>query len=295
MILCCGDALIDILPDGIERPGGAAYNTAILLARLGQRAGLLAGLSHDSGGQRLCKGLKDAGVSFDLCPLSDSPSPRALVTLENGTPRYRFEDTGSAGRQLTFDDLPPLPDSVEALVLGGISLTGDPSATAFETLMAQETSARITLLDPNIRPAAIEDEQAFRDRLDRMIALADIVKLSAEDLSWLEGPGNAEEKAHGFLAHGPGLVCLTLGAEGAVAFTHGTRLALPATKVAETDTVGAGDSFNAGLMAALAQHGKMNRLSVSTMTPETLHAVMETAIRIASESIAHKGASRKPA
>ncbi len=112
---------------------------------------------------------------------------------------------------LRRDDLPPPGEEVEALFFGGISLVADPCGAAYEALAEREAGQRVVMVDPNIRPGFIRDEAAYRARIARMIASADIVKLSDEDLHWLEGAGDSGELARALLETGPALVCITQG------------------------------------------------------------------------------------
>ena len=197
MILCCGEALIDMLPretgDGdaafVPHAGGAVFNTAIALGRLGVQAGFFCPLSDDLFGRRLRAALDASGVDHTLSPAVDRPCTLAFVTLTNGQAQYAFYDSGTALREMTLAELPVLDDSVRALFFGGISLVGDPCGAGFATLCAH-AGDRVVMLDPNIRPGFIRDEAAYRARLDGMLARADIVKFSDEDLHWLMGAGD---------------------------------------------------------------------------------------------------------
>ncbi|MCE8472689.1 PfkB family carbohydrate kinase, partial [Rhodovulum sulfidophilum] len=138
----------------------------------------------------------------------------------------------------------------------------------YETLFLREAGRRVTMLDPNIRPGFIADEPAYRARIARMIAAADIVKVSDEDLHWLEGPGEPCDLARGLLGRGPRLVLLTRGAAGAHALSHTAERFMPAPAVQAVDTVGAGDSFNAGILAGLAKAGALERTTLAEALPE---------------------------
>ncbi len=284
MILSCGEALIDMLPRttaGGEAafapyPGGAVFNTAIALGRLGAPSGFFSGLSTDLFGRLLTEALDASKVDSALAIRSARPTTLAFVTLTNGQASYAFYDEMTAGRMLSPDDLPPLPASVTALFFGGISLVGDPCGAAYEALMLREAKQRVTMIDPNIRPGFITDEHAYRARIGRMIAAADVVKLSDEDLRWLEGPGAIADLAGAILSRGARAVFVTEGAEGAHAFTRGHHVFAPARKVAVVDTVGAGDTFNAGVLAALHRAGALDK-GVLADLPE---AVLEDAARL---------------
>ena len=120
MILCCGEALIDMIPAPTARgqqgfvphPGGAVFNTAIALGRLGVRTGLLTGLSTDIFGQQLTEALTTSHVDASLAIRSDRPTTLAFVRLVDGHASYSFYDEYSAGRMLTPDDMPVLPADV---------------------------------------------------------------------------------------------------------------------------------------------------------------------------------------
>ncbi len=299
MILCCGEALIDMLPRRtVAReaafapyPGGAVFNTAIALGRLGAPTGFFSGISSDLFGQMLTAALADAGVDYGLAVIADRPTTLAFVRLEAGQARYAFYDENTAGRMLSADDLPDLPDSVDAIFFGGISLMVEPCATVYEQLMARESAARVTMIDPNIRAAFISDPRVYRARLDRLIALADIVKLSDEDLSWLEGDGEVAALARGLLAKGPSLVLITEGAAGARAFSAGDEVFVPAERVEVTDTVGAGDTFNAGILAALHRAGRLSKAALAGIDAAAMETALRLGIRAAAVTVARAGAN----
>ena len=210
MLLCCGEALIDMIPtptvsgqDGyVPHVGGAVFNTAIALGRLGVQTGMLTGLSTDLFGQQLLASLHANHVDSSLVVTSDRLSTLAFVQLTDGNASYTFFDENSAGRMLDRADMPMLPDEVSTLYFGGISLTCEPGAEAYAALQEREAAAHVVMLVPNIRPSFIRDIRRYRDRLDRMIALSDIVKVSDEDLNWVyPGPQSLFEKS-GFRAPG---------------------------------------------------------------------------------------------
>ncbi len=297
LVLCAGEALIDMLPRISDRgepafaphPGGAVFNTAIALGRLGGRAGFLCGLSRDLFGDRLASALAGSGVAIDLCPRSNRPTTLAFVTLVNGQARYAFYDEGTAMRMMAPADLPDLPGPVAAVFLGGISLVSEPCGAAFDAL-AVRAGDRVVMLDPNIRPGFIRDEGAYRARLRRLIARADILKVSDEDLAWL-APGQTEPEALSDLrAAGPALVLVTRGAEGAEAHHAGGVLRVPAVPVQVIDTVGAGDTFNAGILAALARAGMLTRPALRALPEAALRDALDLATRAAALTAGRAGA-----
>ncbi|NKX43944.1 carbohydrate kinase family protein [Roseicyclus persicicus] len=300
MLLCAGEALIDMLPRKTEAgeagfapyPGGSVFNTAVAAARLGMRTGFFSGLSTDLFGERLAAVLATAGVDTRLAARSDRPTTLAFVTLTNGQARYAFYDENTAGRMLTEADLPALPAEVQAVFLGGISLAVEPCAEAYAALAARATADRLVMLDPNIRPGFIADEARFRARMDRMLAAADVVKISDEDLAWLMGEGPLPELAAALLARGPALVLVTEGAEGVTAFGAGAPLKVPARKVTVVDTVGAGDTFNAGFLAGLSDAGAMDKASVRAgLARDVLEAALTLGVRAAAVTVSRAGAN----
>lgn len=300
MILSCGEALIDMLPrtTTLGEPafaphaGGAVFNTAIALGRLGVPAGFLSGLSTDMLGRILADTLRDSQVDTTLCPRSSRPTTLAFVKLENGQASYAFYDENTAGRLLATADLPILPDTVKTLFFGGISLVNDPAASTYEALQAREAATRVTMIDPNIRPAFIAGKEAeYRPRIERMIARADIVKLSDEDLHWLLGAGEVERLARTIIAQGPKLVFVTEGAAGARAVTATKNRFIAAQPVTVADTVGAGDTFNAGALAALHRAGALTGSRLAAITDAELDAALTLGTRAAAITVSRAGAN----
>lgn len=299
MILCCGEALIDMLPretaDGervfFPAPGGSVFNSAVALGRLGTRTAFFSGLSTDFFGERLREVLQASGVAMDHVKFSDRPTTLAFVSIADGQASYVFYDEGSAGRMLTATDLPSLGDEVRALLFGGISLIFEPCGSAYEALMTREADDRVVMLDPNIRAAFIPDRSGHLTRLERMIALADIVKVSEDDLAWFGEEGGADEIARRWLARGPSLVVVTLGSQGLVACTSDETLIVPAHSVDIADTVGAGDTFNAALLSALEDIGRLSKTSIATLAGAELRGALEFATSAASVTVSRAGAS----
>lgn len=299
MIICAGEALIDMLPrtddagDPVLKPcaGGAVFNTAIALGRLGAPTGFISGLSTDLFGAQLTESLTASGVDTGLCIRSDRPTTLAFVRLTDGHAQYTFYDENTAGRMLAEADLPVIPDSVSAVFFGGICLAVEPSGTAYEALMHRVAPGRAVMLDPNIRKDFITDEPAYRARIARMIAAADIVKLSDEDLGWLEGPGDSDDLARGLLARGPGLILLTKGGEGACAFGRNGAAQVAASRVKVVDTVGAGDTFNAGILAGLSRANLLTKDRVRALSPAQMEDALTLAARAAAITVSRAGAN----
>lgn len=299
MILSCGEALIDMLPRTSTEgepafapyAGGAVFNTAIALGRLGAPAGFFSGLSTDMLGEILTATLTASKVDTSLCARSARPTTVAFVKLVNGQATYAFYDENTAGRLLSTADLPTLPPAVTALFFGGISLVNDPAASTYEALQARESASRVTMIDPNIRPGFITDAPGYRARISRMIARADIVKLSDEDLHWLLGEGDLTRLARQILAQGPKIVFLTEGAKGARAVTARQERLVAATRVTVADTVGAGDTFNAGVLAALQRAGALTKPALAALPDATIDAALALGARAAAITVSRAGAN----
>jgi len=299
MILCCGEALIDMLPrtTTLGEPafaphaGGAVFNTAIALGRLGAPTGFFSGLSTDLMGEILTTTLTASKVDTSLAARSNRPTTLAFVKLVNGQATYAFYDENTAGRLLSPADLPTLPARVNTLFFGGISLVNDPAAATYEALQAREAATRVTMIDPNIRPGFITDQAPYRARITRMMARADIVKLSDEDLHWLMGAGDLTRLARQIIATGPSLVFLTEGANGARAVTATQDRFVAAQKVTVADTVGAGDTFNAGVLAALHRAKALHKPALATLPDATLDAALTLGTRAAAVTVSRAGAN----
>ncbi|MBC6437488.1 MAG: carbohydrate kinase [Rhodobacteraceae bacterium] len=300
MILCAGEALIDMLPrttTGGECgffpcPGGSVFNTAIALARLGVRTGFFSGLSTDMFGQQLSAALRANRVDDSRVIRSDRPTTLAFVTLADGQADYTFYDENTAGRMLYPADVPDTLDGVGVLFFGGISLVVEPCADAYETLCLAQARDRVIMLDPNIRRDFIIDESRYRARLGRMMAVADIVKLSAEDLEWLAGEGPAVQTAQALLARGPKLILITEGARGVRAIGPGCRLHAPARDVGVIDTVGAGDTFNGGFLAGLSEAGVLSKPALARgLRHDALGAALELGTAAAGVTVSRAGAN----
>lgn len=296
MIVCCGEALMDMVatPDTAGRisyvpcPGGAALNCAVALGRLGCDAALFSGLSTDFFGDQIRNHMQQSGVMWHLTQTSDRPTPIAFATIEQGQARYSFFNENSALSEL--DATPELPGSCSALVFGGISLAQGRSAPLFERMMLNPETQRLKTIDANIRPALIKDETVYRARLARMFAAADLIKVSDEDLCWLNPDQGPVEQARALLSDRTAVVLLTQGAKGATACTKRGEVSVsaPPVDLALSDTIGAGDAFTAGFLAQLAHNGMP--ATCADLDAETLRDALRFAVRVASMSVTRKGA-----
>ena len=295
MILSVGEALIDMLPrtspagEPCFAPfaGGAVMNTAIALGRLGSASAFLTGLSTDLMGDILRDTLHASNVNLDHAVQSDRPTTLAFVKLTNGHASYFFYDENTAGRMMTSADMPALPDTIKAYFTGGIWLAVEPCGTALEALLAREAGTRVTMIDPNVRPTFVRDRSAYTARIDRMIGLSDIVKLSDEDSEWLYGKTDPQA----ILAKGAKVVLVTEGAKGATAYTARGSVHVSAPKITVADTVGAGDTFNAGFLASLDRDGLLSKAAVASLSDDALRAALSLGTRAAAITCSRPGAN----
>lgn len=255
MIVVAGEALVDVVDeDGASHAvaGGGPFNTAVALGRLGVPVSFLGAISGDVYGQMLAQLLADAGVDTSLVRRSGAPTARADVHRgADGHNTYTFHLDGTSLVDLAPNELPPLATGAWALHAGTLSLALDPPASAFEALVQREADARCIVLDPNVRPEIFGDRDTYRRRFERLAGLADLVKLSEDDAAWIYPDGDARSVLESLLARGPRLVALTRGKRGAMLASQEAVVDVPGVEVDIVDTVGAGDSFGAALLAAL--------------------------------------------
>jgi fructokinase len=253
-IVVAGEALIDLVPDGehalAAHLGGGPFNTARALGRLDRPVAYLGRISTDHFGEQLAGQLAADGVALEACVRTQDPTTLALVELDaRGSATYRFYTDGTAAAGLTAADaLAALPADAAILHVGTLGLVLEPVASALEAVVEAVHGRALVMVDPNCRPAAIADPAAYRARLGRVLARADVVKVSEEDLDWLGVPARA------LLDDGPSVVLLTRGGDGALALTAGGETAVRAPSVDVVDTIGAGDAFSAGWLTWWSEH-----------------------------------------
>ena len=297
MILCAGEALIDMLPRTTEageaafapHAGGAVMNTAVALGRLDIPVQFFSGLSSDLFGDVLREHLTASQVDSSVAAVSDRPTTLAFVRLVDGHATYAFYDENTAGRMIGPDDLPRI--TADAVFVGGISLAVEPCAAAYEALAARAAGKSVVMMDPNIRPGFIKDAAVYRDRIGRMMRNSDIVKLSDEDLAWLFPDTPLADAAAAVLDHGVKLLCVTEGAKGVTGYTPDGAYFVAAQKATVVDTVGAGDTFNAGLLASLHKAGALDTSRIAALDKATIRDAMAMGARAAAVTVSRAGAN----
>jgi fructokinase len=298
MILCCGEALIDFLPRETRAgalafqpfAGGSVFNTAIALGRMGVPVGFFGGLSTDFFGDQLRDALSASRVDYSLAPVSERYTILAFVKFISGQARYSFIDEGSACRMIEPRDLPAIDDSIAAIHMGSFPLIAEPSGRTLEALVRRESDRRVINFDPNIRPTLVKNRRAYLDRIERVAAMADIIKLSDEDLAWISGGTDIDGFAKTALERGAKIVVLTRGGQGALAFTRGYRCEVGGRPVEVADTVGAGDTFSAGFLAALWRAERLSKAAVARLDQGALREALSFATRAAAITVSRPGA-----
>ncbi|MEX3776309.1 carbohydrate kinase [Pseudomonas sp. MYb118] len=302
MYLVCGEALFDFFSEedanGLASnvnfkaiAGGSPFNVAVGLRRLGVDAALFAGLSTDYLGRRLFKVLQAEGVRADYLLDFAAPTTLAMVALgANGSPQYSFRGEGCADRQLQIEHLPNLGAEVRGLHVGSYSLVVQPIADTLLALVQRESGKRLISLDPNVRLNPQPDIELWRSRVATLVPLADLIKVSDEDLHLLYPEQDPAQVIEGWLQHRCQVVFLTRGGDGAAVFSrrHGTW-SVPAAQVKIADTVGAGDTFQAALITWLTEQQLDSVEGVQQLTREQIDAMLKFAVQAAALTCSKTG------
>jgi fructokinase len=301
MILVCGEALIDLFIGAASETrlpaeavaGGSPFNVAIGLGRLCRPAAFLSTLSEDAFGAFLATRIAEAGVSADYLRRCPNPTTLSVVaTSAAGEPQYSFYAPDSADRALTADDLPAhLPPDIRAVAAGSYALGVEPIATAIETLIRREAGSRVISLDPNVRPRVVGDLAIFRERFERLLASATLVKASIEDLEMLYPALHPVEVAKTWIGRGPSLVIVTRGPDGPMAVTGHFVMERPAPRIDVVDTVGAGDTFHAALLAWFDAESLLTREQIARLSPSEVEAALDFASSAAAIVCTRRGAN----
>ncbi|MCX7028343.1 MAG: carbohydrate kinase [Spirochaetes bacterium] len=302
MIICCGENLIDMVP--LEQspgrpyggfrlaPGGCPYTSAIAAARLGADVQFLGAMASDFLGDKLFGRLKDNGVGTDFLLRVNRPVLLAFVEKSpSGEARYAFYSEGAADRSLMVADLPSsLPEEARFLLVGSISLVMEPEASAILALVDREHDKRLVSLDPNVRPSLIPDKDKYLKTFEALCASSAILKASDSDLEWLYGTADLWGVVSHILGLGVELVFLTKGERGSLAATKRYKVEVPAVQAEVVDTIGAGDTFHAAVLAALDINGVSSRVELAALGKTELEGLLYFASAAAAMDCAREGA-----
>ena len=298
MILVCGEALFDVYAEdsmhGLRldaRVGGSPFNVAVGLARLGRRSSLLTGLSRDFLGKRLRDALNAESIDTATLIEIDAPTTLAFVSVgPGGGAEYAFYGQSAADRSVTVDDLPVLGPEVTAVHAGSYSLVTDPTGAALLELFRRERGRRLLSIDPNVRLNVEPDPAVWRSRVAAFSAVANLIKVSAEDIEALFEGTTADDVARRWLAGGAELIVVTHGADGATAYAADAKVHRPGQSTTPgdgADTVGAGDTFQAALLAELDRRGVKE---MSALNSNHLAQMLDFAAHAAAITCSRRGA-----
>lgn len=292
LAIVVGEALTDVIVerDGAEarHPGGSPANVAYGLGRLGRRTALVTELGADADGAAIRAHLASAGVEVRTRGAAARTSSAIARIGADGSADYRFELTWELGPVAVTEE-PPL-----VLHTGSLATTVAPGAAAVERLVGDVRPGSTVSYDPNIRPDLMGDAAGLRERVERLVAGSDVVKASDQDAAFLAPGRPAIDVARDWLRRGPALVVVTLGGEGAVAVTAGGEVHVPAAPVTVADTVGAGDSFTAGLLDGLWHEdllGGAARPRLRAVAADVVERVVRRATLAAAVTVSRAGAN----
>ena len=294
MFVVVGEALVDLVGQRgsrtlVAHPGGSPANVALGLARLGDPVSLITSLGRDSLGEMVAGHLTASGVRVDRGPDAGAKTSLAVASLAAGVAAYDFRIEWDIG------DLAPLPVETRCLHTGSLATALAPGAAQVRDLLERERArGRVTIsYDPNVRPGLLGQPEDARPGIEHLVSLSDVVKVSDEDLRWLHPDRRDVDVARDWLALGAPLVVVTRGGDGVLAVTAGLELDRPATPIDLVDTVGAGDSFTAGLLDGLGRAdlvGGARRDALAAIDEATLISVLDDASLIASITCSRPGA-----
>jgi len=299
MFVVAGEALMDVFtgattPTGMAldaRIGGSPLNVAFGLARMGQRVAFLGGISNGELGNRLADALRAEGVSLDAVHRSAAPTTISLVGVDaKGVPEYAFYGTGAADRTLPLAALDRMPGDARALHVGSYTMVVGETAATQRALIERVRGQMVISYDPNLRLNVEPDLAVWRATLEWMLPRTDVLKLSDEDLGLLYPGIDAAAFAADCLGKGAGLVALTRGGKGAFAWHASGICEVPPVVVDVIDTVGAGDTFQAALLARLDELGALSPDGVRGMAAATLLDAMRFATQAAAITCSRRGA-----
>ena len=300
MFVVCGEALFDVFaagdtPTGMAldaRIGGSPFNVAVGLSRLGQRTAFMGGMSRGFLGERLLRALREEGVGEQCLALLDAPTTLSLIGVDaRGVPSYSFYGAGCADRLLPAAVLDTVPADTLAIHFGSYAMVVGPDTAATQrALVEREHTRRVIAYDPNVRLNVEPGLDVWRDTLDWMAARTHLLKVSDEDLGLLYPGTPHAELAARWRAAGVAAVVVTRGGEGAQAWTAAGEVTVAPVRVAVVDTVGAGDTFQAAMLTALAERGALSPAGLRALDTAQWAEVLSFAARAAAITCSRRGA-----
>jgi fructokinase len=285
MILSCGEALVDLVPDAV--PGGGPLNVAVAAARLEVPTGFLGCVSTDGYGDQIWQHLVANGVDVSACQRSDAPTAKAII---EHVPQlvFRFEGVDTADTRLGPPDLSPLGAGPHVVHGGTLGLFRGQTAETLAGLV--EGHDGLVSLDPNIRPQIIDERDRWDHFHDRWLTHTNIYKGSDEDLEWIWPNRSPSSSAEAVLAAGVDVVIVTRGSEGLSILTKAGDHHAPAPQVAVVDTVGAGDTIVGTVLASVWERGAHRPHDLGSVTSTEWTEIAERAVAAAAITCSRAGA-----
>lgn len=299
MFVVCGEALFDVFaagdtPSGLTldaRIGGSPFNVALGLARLGQPVSFFGGVSRGFLGERLMRALQDEGIGCGTVQRLDAPTTLSLVGVDaRGVPSYSFYGEGAADRVLPAAAIEAVPAGTRAIHVGSYAMVVEPVAGVQRALVERWQGRALVAYDPNVRLNVEPSLARWREAIDWMAPRTDVLKVSDEDLGLLYPGAKPSELAAQWRAKGAGPVVVTRGGEGARAFVGEATLEIPPVPVAVIDTVGAGDTFQAAMLASLAEREALSPAAARSLPAASWGEVLGFAARAAAVTCGRRGA-----
>jgi fructokinase len=299
MFVVCGEALFDVFaagdtPGGMAldgRIGGSPFNVALGLARLDQPVAFFGGISQGFLGARLMQALQDEGIATDLVQRLDAPTTLSLVGLDaRGVPSYSFYGEGCADRVVPQDAADAVPDTTRAIHFGSYAMVVEPVASTQRALAERLHQRCVVAYDPNVRINVEPDLGRWRETIDWMAARTHLLKVSDEDLALLYPGVPHAELAARWRAAGVAAVVVTVGGEGARAYLSDGELPIAPVPTTVVDTVGAGDTFQAAMLTALAERDALNPAALKVLPSVFWAEVLGFAARAAAITCGRRGA-----
>ncbi len=297
--IVCGEALFDVFvtgstPSGMSldaRVGGSPFNVAVGLARLAQSVAFFGSLSRDPFGDFLAAALASEGVDTSTVVRTDAPTTLSMVSLDAlGVPSYEFDGERRADRQLMLEALEYVHGRTRAIHLGSYATVVEPIAGTLRALVERVRGRSLVAYDPNVRLGVVPDPTTWRRALEWMLPRTDLLKVSEDDLRVLTPEAGPDAFAAHALKAGVALVVVTRGPDGAAGWTREAKSTVPAAPVSVIDTVGAGDTFQAGLLTWLAEHAALEREGLASLTVAALRDALTFAARAAAITCSRRGA-----
>lgn len=299
MLTVIGEALVDVVQrPGAEtaaHPGGSPMNVAVGLARLGHDAQFIGRYGKDDHGTLIDEHLRASGVHLPVGADEKKTSVAQATIGEDGAADYEFDIDWSLDG--AAEKLADVAAGATAVHVGSIGAMLEPGAsTVLETVRRASANALISY-DPNCRPTIVPDASVARKWAESIVGYSDVVKASDEDLLWLYPQRSLEESAKAWLELGASLVVVTRGELGPWAITQKTSpagVAMPVYRVEVADTVGAGDSLMAALLAALLDRGiegRGARATLQLMSKDDLKEILTFAATAAGITVSRPGAN----